>query len=109
MFYLAGVCKASSTAVPTLSVVSPRSGVAKKQLGLPASQISVIPNGIDISHFKPGTASSFKNELGMDEKQPLITLCSRIAGQDASDRMLSMLWRSSTKQKGALAIVGSPR
>ncbi|HHT73553.1 MAG TPA: glycosyltransferase [Firmicutes bacterium] len=62
-----------------IAVSPPAAAWAKKQLGLPASQISVIPNGIDISHFKPGTASSFKNELGMDEKQPLITLCSRIA------------------------------
>lgn len=62
-----------------IAVSPPAANWVKTHLGYPRKQVSIIPNGIDIQHFKPGPAPSFKKELGMNEDQPLITLCSRIA------------------------------
>jgi len=60
--------------------VSPPAAVwVKRALAVPAKQVSVIPNGIDINHFRPGQAPDFKKQLGMGEDEPLVTLCSRMA------------------------------
>lgn len=62
-----------------IAVSPPAANWVRTHLGYPRKQVSIIPNGIDIQHFKPGPAPNFKKELGINENQPLITLCSRIA------------------------------
>ncbi len=62
-----------------IAVSPPAARWAKNHLGVSTKQLSVIPNGIDINHFRPGAAPNFKQELGMEPEAPLVTLCSRIA------------------------------
>lgn len=62
-----------------IAVSPPAATWVRANIGYPKKQISIIPNGIDIRHFKPGPAPEFKKELGIGENQPLITLCSRLA------------------------------
>jgi glycosyltransferase involved in cell wall biosynthesis/GT2 family glycosyltransferase len=62
-----------------IAVSPPAAAWVRRHLGYPAKQLSVIPNGIDIKHFRPGDAPDFRRELGVAENEPLVTLCSRIA------------------------------
>jgi len=47
------------------------------ELGLPASKIRVLVNGVDTSRFSPGPAVTARQELGLDVRGPVLGIVSR--------------------------------
>lgn len=92
-----------------IAVSPPAAAWVKRHLGYPAKQLSVIPNGIDIKHFKPGDAPEFRRELGVAEHEPLVTLCSRIAWGKTRviEDAMSAVEELHGEEKVHLALVGS--
>lgn len=62
-----------------IAVSLPVASYINTKIGYSRQNISVIPNGIDVTHFTPAATSTFRNQLGLTDKEFLITLCSRIA------------------------------
>ncbi len=62
-----------------IAVSLPVASYINTKIGYSKQNISVIPNGIDVDHFKPQEGKTFRQELGLTKGEFLVTLCSRIA------------------------------
>lgn len=59
------------------------------KLRLPAHTITVIPNGIDLTHFQPAPDRNIaKKELGLDPTRPVVSALGRFDPQKGLDRFI---------------------
>ena len=92
-----------------IAVSLPVASYINIKIGYSRQNISVIPNGIDITHFAPAKNDGFRTELGLTDQEFLVTLCSRIAWgktriiEDAIHAVESL----AREHQVRLAIVGS--
>ncbi|HKM43766.1 MAG TPA: glycosyltransferase, partial [Limnochordia bacterium] len=92
-----------------IAVSLPVASYINTKIGYSRQKISVIPNGIDVAHFAPAESGAFRGELGLTDREFLITLCSRIAWgktriiEDAMHAVEELAEESHVR----LAIVGS--
>ncbi|MBD2022496.1 glycosyltransferase family 4 protein [Leptolyngbya sp. FACHB-36] len=73
------------------------------QLGVPASRLAVIPNGVDIDKYSPGP-SSLKAELGVDR---VFLYQGRISPEKNVESLLKAWKQSRMGETAKLAIVGN--
>ncbi|MBD2020888.1 glycosyltransferase family 4 protein [Leptolyngbya sp. FACHB-36] len=73
------------------------------QLGVPASRLAVIPNGVDIDKYSPGP-SSLKTELGVDR---VFLYQGRISPEKNVESLLKAWKQSRMGETAKLAIVGN--
>jgi len=64
-----------------IAVSYPAANWIKNRIGYTHKQISVIPNGIDVNHYRPAAATNakFRKELGVAPSDFLVSIVSRIA------------------------------
>ncbi len=67
------------SAQQVIAVSLPVASYINTKIGYSRRDIRVIPNGIDVAHFTPADSDAFRAELGLTDRDFLITLCSRIA------------------------------
>lgn len=110
MFYPRRQLQSHLTSVEHAIAVSlPAAAFLNSRLGFPKEQISVVPNGIDLAHFAPQQRGSFREELGLEPGEALITLCSRIAWGKTRviEETIKAVEELQKTHKARLAIVGS--
>ncbi|NMB01935.1 MAG: glycosyltransferase [Firmicutes bacterium] len=93
-----------------IAVSLPVASYINMRIGYNKQQISIIPNGIDMSHFSPRSVeNSFRKELGVDEDEFLVTLVSRIAWGKTRviEEAINAVEALNERRKVRLAIVGS--
>jgi teichuronic acid biosynthesis glycosyltransferase TuaC len=96
---------AASAAVTTVSEPL-RQGLVDE--GVPASKITVIPNGVDTERFRPRPKAECRAALGLPHDAPLIVCVSRLSDEKGVDVLVRAFAQVRAMVPGAtLALVGA--